>query len=50
MAITLQMWVKDLQQGAFHVHHGVIDKTPGSSPNDPATFKLRDHFALRTVA
>jgi ADP-ribose/FAD diphosphatase len=50
VAITLQMWVKDLQQGTSSFHHGVVDKLPGSSPNDPATFKLRDHFALRTVA
>jgi ADP-ribose/FAD diphosphatase len=50
VAITLQLWVQERQQGRFRVHHGVIDKLPGSSPNDPATLKLTDHFVLGAVA
>lgn len=50
IAITLRMWVDDKARGNWRVHHGVIDKVPGSSPNDPGTFKLRDHFAMQTQA
>ena len=40
------MYLEDLQAGSFRVHHGVIDKRPGSLPNDPATFQVRDHVAM----
>ncbi len=28
------------------MHHGVIDKRPGSAPGDPGAFSLRDHLAM----
>ncbi|EFJ46901.1 hypothetical protein VOLCADRAFT_44814, partial [Volvox carteri f. nagariensis] len=43
VAVTLRLYCEDLRTGAFRVHHGVIDKRPGSLPNDPGTFQLRDH-------
>lgn len=38
--------LQDMASGVWHLHHGVIDKTPGTAPNDPAAFKLTDHFAV----
>ncbi len=46
ISITLQNYIQDLAAGAFRVHHGVIDKRPGSQPNDPGTFALREHLAV----
>lgn len=46
ISIALRYYVDDMQKGRFHVHHGVIDKIPGSQPNDPKSFVLRDHFSL----
>ncbi|KAK9821087.1 hypothetical protein WJX74_010726 [Apatococcus lobatus] len=48
VAITLEHYLQDCKQGTFHIHHGVIDKRPASSPNDPTTFTLRDHVAIPT--
>lgn len=38
--------LQDMASSVWHLHHGVIDKTPGAAPNDPAAFKLTDHFAV----
>ncbi|GFH23011.1 MutT/NUDIX hydrolase, partial [Haematococcus lacustris] len=46
IAITLRLYQEDLAAGHFRLHHGVIDKRPGSGPNDPASFVVRDHMAL----
>ncbi|KAF8073126.1 NUDT23 [Scenedesmus sp. PABB004] len=46
VAITLRQYVEDMASGSWHMHHGVIHKRPGSLPNDPATYELRDHFAV----
>ncbi|KAG2447835.1 hypothetical protein HYH02_007291 [Chlamydomonas schloesseri] len=46
VSITLRLYLEDLRAGSFRVHHGVIDKRPGSQPNDPGAFALRDHMAL----
>ncbi|KAK9855155.1 hypothetical protein WJX84_009653 [Apatococcus fuscideae] len=48
VAITLEHYMQDCRQGTFRIHHGVIDKRPASSPNDPTTFTLRDHVAIPT--
>lgn len=49
ISIVLQQYIDDLSAGkTFHLHHAVIDKQPGSRPNDPTSFVLRDHFALPT--
>eukprot|EP00884_Botryococcus_braunii_P011226 jgi/Botrbrau1/20103/Bobra.0173s0007.1 len=50
VSIALRYYLDDMASGRFHVHHGVIEKQPGSLPNDPSTFKLRNHFAIRTDA
>ena len=46
ISVTLRYFLEDLQSGRFRMHHGVIDKQPGSSPNDPSTFAVRDHMAF----
>lgn len=49
ISITLRNYCQDLQAGAFHMHHGVIHKRPGSSPFDPSAYVLKDHFAVPTT-
>jgi hypothetical protein len=39
-------YLQDLSSGRTTVHHGVIQKAPGSSPNDPGSFRLVDSFEL----
>ncbi|GIL56244.1 hypothetical protein Vafri_11679 [Volvox africanus] len=46
VAVTLRLYCEDMRSGAFRLHHGVIEKRPGSLPNDPGAFQLRDHVAL----
>jgi hypothetical protein len=46
ISVTLRHYVAEAATGDWHVHHGVIDKRPGSAPNDPTSFELREHFAL----
>ncbi|GLC44837.1 hypothetical protein PLESTB_001208800 [Pleodorina starrii] len=46
VAVTLRLYLEDMRAGAFRVHHGVIDKRPGSLPNEPGAFQLREHVAL----
>jgi len=46
VSLTLRYYLEDLRTGRFHVHHGVIDKRPGSGPNDPASFEVKQHMAL----
>lgn len=46
ISITLRKYVADLHQGRFSFHHGVVDKVPGSKPNDPKGFSLRDDFIV----
>ena len=48
VAITLRCFAAEMQDGAFHVHHGTIEKIRGSAPNDPGTFVLQDHFSIMT--
>ncbi|KAK9806792.1 hypothetical protein WJX72_002881 [[Myrmecia] bisecta] len=48
IAVALRHYVEDLQRGKFHIHHGVIDKRPGSGPNDPNSFVLRNHISIPT--
>ena len=48
VATALRFYVSDLEAGRFHIHHGVIEKTKGSAPNDAGTFVLKDHFAIPT--
>lgn len=47
--VSLQLYLEDLAAGRrFRVHHGVIDKTPGSGPggSDPAGFAVRQHMEM----
>lgn len=47
VSLALRLYLEDLEAGgSFRVHHGVIEKQEGSSPNDPASYRLRDHMAL----
>mmetsp|Transcript_904 Transcript_904/g.2773 ORF Transcript_904/g.2773 Transcript_904/m.2773 type:complete len:292 (-) Transcript_904:501-1376(-) len=46
ISLALRAFFEDLESGKWHHHHAVIDKRPGSSPNDPGTFQLRDHITL----
>eukprot|EP00775_Hariotina_reticulata_P005531 gene5531-5767_t len=46
VSITLRHYLDDMATGVWHLHHGVIYKVPGSAPNDPAAFELRDHFSV----
>ncbi|KAG2492456.1 hypothetical protein HYH03_009397 [Edaphochlamys debaryana] len=46
VSTTLRLYLEDLRTGSFRFHHGVIDKRPGSLPNDPGAFVVRDHMAL----
>lgn len=39
-------YLQDMRSGSFPMHHGVIDKVPGSSFNDPTTFCVRNHVTL----
>ena len=48
VAITLRCFAAEMLEGAFHVHHGTIEKVKGSAPNDPSTFVLKDHFSIGT--
>lgn len=48
VSITLRYYLEDLASGHYNLHHGVIAKKPGSAPNDPAAFELREHFAVPT--
>lgn len=41
-------YLAELEHGAFSVHHGMIQKAPGSGPNDPGSFQLVDHVVLPT--
>jgi len=41
-------YVRDLERGCFSVHSGVIQKRPGSGPNEPGSFQLVDHIQLAT--
>lgn len=49
VSITLQYYVQDLRSGTFRVHHGVIDKRPGSAPNDKSSFEVKNHMAFSIV-
>ncbi|KAL4859456.1 Nudix hydrolase 23 [Chlorella vulgaris] len=46
VSIALKSYLQDLSSGRTTVHHGVIQKAPGSSPNDPGSFRLVDSFEL----
>lgn len=46
----MRSYVRDLERGSFSVHHGVIQKRPGSGPNEPGSFQLVDHVQLDTPA
>ena len=51
VSISLRHYLDDAAAGgAWRVHHGVIQKMPGSAPNDPATFSLVDHIAMPLAA
>ena len=47
ISLALQFYVKEFETKEFRIHHGVIEKREGSSPNDPNSFFLRDHMALK---
>ena len=49
VSTALRLYVADLERGNFNVHHGVIDKAAGSKPNEPGSFKLKNHIAVLTV-
>ena len=49
ITIAIQKYVEDREAGRYSVHHGIIDKKPGSSPNDPSGYELRGYFATPTV-
>lgn len=44
--IALRAFCDDLSSGRHSYHHGTILKIPGSSPNDPMSFKLVDHIEM----
>jgi len=48
VALSLKYYLEDAASGKWRMHHGVIDKQPGSGPNDPGTFYLRDHMSVLT--
>ncbi|PRW58187.1 nudix hydrolase chloroplastic-like [Chlorella sorokiniana] len=50
VSIALKHYVQDLERGSFSVHQGVIQKQPGSGPNEPGSFQLVDHVQLDTPA
>jgi hypothetical protein len=47
VSIALQAYCEDMASGAASYRHGVIRKTPGSAPNDPASFELIDQFTMQ---
>lgn len=44
--VVTQAFFEDLESGTWHHHHAVIEKRPGSAPNDPSNYHLRDHIIL----
>ncbi|GAQ86829.1 NUDIX hydrolase domain containing protein [Klebsormidium nitens] len=46
VTVVLKKYIEDIERGAFGVHHGVIEKKPGSSPSDPDGYVLRDHMVV----
>lgn len=47
VTLALREYVADVRSGRrWHMHHAVIDKKPGSPPNDPESYVLRDHHRL----
>lgn len=38
--------MEEMKTGLFKVHHGVIEKREGSAPNDPTSYRLRDHMEM----
>jgi len=49
ITIAIEKYVEDRRIGRYSVHHGIIDKKPGSSPNDPTGYELKGYFATPTV-
>uniref|UniRef100_A0A061S4N4 Nudix hydrolase n=1 Tax=Tetraselmis sp. GSL018 TaxID=582737 RepID=A0A061S4N4_9CHLO len=47
VSIALRHYIEDLRDGRFRVHHAEIEKLPGSAPNDPHSFRLRNHMQFR---
>ena len=46
VSIALQHFQNDMLKNKYHIHYGVIEKRPGSAPNDWAAFTLSSHIAL----
>lgn len=46
ISLALRFYVEDMRAGRRRLHHGVIEKAEGSLPNDPASYRLRDHMAM----
>ncbi|KAG1673767.1 hypothetical protein FOA52_002336 [Chlamydomonas sp. UWO 241] len=46
VATSLTLYLQDRVEGHFPMHHGVIDKIPGSSFNDSTTFRVRSHLSV----
>lgn len=49
VAVTLQLYLKDLKDGVYRVHHGVIDKKPGTEPSDKTGFVVKSHKIMHVA-
>ncbi|KAL4430953.1 hypothetical protein ABPG75_006209 [Micractinium tetrahymenae] len=49
VSIALRSYIADLASGTFRVHHGAIQKRPGSGPNEAGSFTLEDHIQMPTT-
>ena len=46
VSIALQYYTEEAKNGSFKLHHGVIEKAEDALPNDPSSYRLRDHLEL----
>ena len=46
VSLALKHYIDDMKSGEYSFHHGMIEKAEGSLPNDPDSYRLRDHMAV----
>lgn len=48
ISVALRQYVEDMKSGVYRLHYSEIVKVPGSSPNDPKSYNVIDHFWTST--